>query len=50
MVAKKAVSQAKKPTQSKAQKVDFYPNRMTFAVSALAGTTLIFIGLIAVSG
>jgi len=32
------------------QKVDFYPNRMTVAVSALAGSILVLVTLIAVIG
>ena len=39
---------AKKTAAKTNTKVDIYPNRMTFAVSALAGVTLIFIGLVAV--
>lgn len=31
-------------------KVDYYPNRMTVAVSALAGTLLVLFALIAVLG
>jgi hypothetical protein len=31
-------------------KVDYYPNRMTVAVSALAGTLLVLFSLIAVLG
>ena len=31
-------------------KVDYYPNRMTVAVSALAGTILVLFALIAVLG
>lgn len=44
---KKAV---KKSTVPVSQKVDYYPNRMTVAVAALAGTLLILISLIAVLG
>jgi len=33
-----------------AQKVDYYPNRMTLAVSVLAGTLLVLVTLIAVLG
>lgn len=32
------------------QKVDYYPNRMTVAVSALAGTLIVLFALIAVLG
>ncbi len=53
-VAKKTV---KKPASRKARakapvstKVDYYPNRMTVAVSALAGTLLVLLALIAVLG
>lgn len=50
------------PTQSKAKaktkvkaapaptRVDYYPNRMTVAISALAGTLLVLMALIAVLG
>lgn len=31
-------------------KVDYYPNRMTVAVSALAGTLIVLLALIAVLG
>ena len=46
---------AKKPTTrkrrvSKSTKVDYYPNRMTVAVSALAGTVLVLFALISVYG
>lgn len=34
----------------KSTKVDYYPNRMTVAVSALAGTLLVLLALIAVLG
>lgn len=53
-VTKKAVSKkrstAKKQTATAPQKVDYYPNRMTLAISALAGTLLVLIALIAVLG
>jgi len=35
---------------SKSTKVDYYPNRMTVAVSALAGTVLVLFALISVYG
>ncbi len=44
---------AKKVVRSKraaSDTVDFYPNRMTVAVSALAGTLLVLLALIAVLG
>jgi hypothetical protein len=46
---------AKKPATrkrrvSKSTKVDYYPNRMTVAVSALAGTVLVLFALISVYG
>ena len=34
----------------KVQKVDIYPNRMTVAVSALAGTVLLLVTIIAALG
>lgn len=43
----------KRSTTKKAavpQKVDYYPNRMTLAVSALAGTLIVLLALIAVLG
>ena len=46
MVTKKSST---KKTTSKIKpgaKVDIYPNRMTFAVSALAGTTLVLFALV----
>lgn len=45
-------STAKKPTSKKsvAKKVDIYPNRMTVAISALAGTLLVLITIISVLG
>lgn len=43
-------STAKKQVMSAPQKVDYYPNRMTLAISALAGTLLVLIALIAVLG
>lgn len=50
----KATVRAKKPAAKKAatasRKVDYYPNRMTLAVSVLAGTMLVLITLIAVLG
>lgn len=37
-------------SRPKSQKVDYYPNRMTVAVSALAGTILVLVAVIAVLG
>ena len=38
------------PKAKDVQKVDFYPNRMTVAISVLAGTLLVLITLISVLG
>ena len=51
-VTKKTV---KKPTvnravAARADRVDYYPNRMTVAVSALAGTILVLVAVISVLG
>ncbi|HRC28197.1 MAG TPA: hypothetical protein PKV96_02300 [Candidatus Saccharimonas sp.] len=48
----KKIRIAKKPTAKPrpSQKVDYYPNRMTVAVSALAGTILVLLAIIAVLG
>lgn len=40
----------RKTTKPSSKKVDYYPNRMTLAVSALAGTLLVLLALIAVFG
>lgn len=50
--AKKPTKTIKKSTAKKAtvKKVDIYPNRMTVAVSALAGTLLVLVTIIAVLG
>lgn len=56
--AKKKAPSAKSKTRSKrvstsapkVQRVDFYPNRMTVAVSVLAGTILVLVTIIAVLG
>jgi hypothetical protein len=48
--APKKRSTAKNQIVSAPQKVDYYPNRMTLAISALAGTLLVLIALIAVLG
>lgn len=49
-VAPKKRSAAKKEIVSTSQKVDYYPNRMTLAISALAGTLIVLLALIAVLG
>lgn len=41
-------AKSKKPTTP--PKVDIYPNRMTVAISALAGTLLVLVTIIAVLG
>ena len=55
--ASKRVATKKPPTRKasaakakKAQKVDIYPNRMTVAISALAGTVLLLVTIIAALG
>lgn len=48
--AKKRASTKKQPVKSTQQKVDIYPNRMTLAISALAGTLIVLLALIAVLG
>lgn len=45
---KKTTTKAK--SAAKSTKVDYYPNRMTLAVSVLAGTLLVLITIIAVLG
>jgi len=53
-VAKKTVPKkrttAKKQAAATPQKVDYYPNRMALAISALAGTLIVLLALIAVLG
>ncbi|QQS22412.1 hypothetical protein IPM09_02625 [Candidatus Saccharibacteria bacterium] len=44
---KNVVTKKKSPSSVK---VDYYPNRMTVAVSALAGTILVLMAIIAVLG
>lgn len=39
-----------RPSRTRSHKVDYYPNRMTVAVSVLAGTLLVLLALIAVIG
>lgn len=41
---------AKKSVVSVSDKVDYYPNRMTLAISVLAGTLIVLLALIAVLG
>ena len=55
--ASKRVATKKPPTRKaaaakakKVQKVDIYPNRMTVAISALAGTVLLLVTIIAALG
>ena len=48
--AKKRASTKKQPVKSTQQRVDIYPNRMTLAISALAGTLIVLLALIAVLG
>jgi hypothetical protein len=48
VVKKSTGSRARASKQS--TKVDYYPNRMTVAISALAGTLLVLLALIAVLG
>jgi len=48
--AKKRVARKKQPVKSTRQRVDIYPNRMTLAISALAGTLIVLLALIAVLG
>jgi len=49
-VAKSTASSKKASTKRASQKVDIYPNRMTLAISALAGTLIVLLALIAVLG
>jgi hypothetical protein len=53
-VKKASTTVRKKPARTQkrsvSDKVDYYPNRMTVAVSALAGTLLVLFALIAVLG
>lgn len=49
-VSAKSKAVQKSAKVSHANKVDYYPNRMTVAVSALAGTLLVLFALIAVLG
>ena len=52
-VVSRSVSPKARPAKShssKSAKVDYYPNRMTVAVSVLAGTILVLVTAIAVLG
>ncbi len=49
-VVKKSVVKRKTVKPVVSNKVDYYPNRMTVAVSALAGTLIVLFSLIAVLG
>lgn len=49
-VAAKKTAKKSSPKPPVSQKVDYYPNRMTLAVSVLAGTLLVLVTLIAVLG
>lgn len=40
----------KRAPKTVSQKVDYYPNRMTVAISLLAGTMIVLLSLIAVLG
>lgn len=46
--AKKGTARKTSSAKTSSQKVDYYPNRMTVAVSALAGTVLVLISVITV--
>ena len=47
----KVTKKAPRVSAAKASnKVDYYPNRMTVAISALAGTMIVLLALIAVLG
>lgn len=49
MVKKKVVTKVatKRTKKKRADRVDYYPNKMTLAVSVLAGTSLMLFGLLA---
>ena len=49
MVQKKTTTKVarKRTKKSRPQLVDYYPNKMTFAVSVLGGTTLVLLSLLA---
>lgn len=48
--AKKPVLKRTRKVAKTSNKVDYYPNRMTVAVSALAGTLIVLLAMIAVLG
>jgi len=50
VVAKKSPKKPSKKAVVVSNKVDYYPNRMTVAISVLAGTILMLVTLIAVLG
>lgn len=51
VTAKKATKKTSRAVaRNTSNKVDYYPNRMTVAVSALAGTMIVLLALIAVLG
>ena len=49
MVQKKTTTKPvrKRTKKSRAHLVDYYPNKMTFAISVLGGTTLVLLALLA---
>lgn len=49
-VAKKTAVKKRTTRSAAPTKVDYYPNRMTVAVSALAGTVLVLLAVITVLG
>ena len=49
-IKKPAARKSQASKAKKVQKVDIYPNRMTVAISALAGTVLMLVTIIAVLG
>ncbi|MBC7764233.1 hypothetical protein H7Y29_00815 [Microbacteriaceae bacterium] len=49
-ITKKNVTKRKRVVATVSDKVDYYPNRMTVAISALAGTLIVLFALIAVLG
>lgn len=49
-ITKKIVTKRKRVVATVSDKVDYYPNRMTVAISALAGTLIVLFALIAVLG
>ncbi len=49
-VKSSAKKTTKRAAQARAEKVDYYPNRMTVAISTLAGTILVLLAIITVLG